>query len=537
MSTMSSPPITGPGDEPDSSEPGGRTRVAERPVERAHPGQVADSGTGTSGTSRTATATGIPSRTILLGVIGACLAALGALGAGGILVRDPILSGTPLTWVRFGHGKNLAELVVYLGVGLLVWAWVRLGRHVRAGRVGRKGVLLAIGAWCVPVMLGPPLFTRDVYSYLGQGLLPLEGLDTYALGPAAVDGPIAENVAWIWQTTPAPYGPLFILIAKGVVAISGHNMIAGVLLMRVALIGGLLMLCWALPRLAERVGGNPSVALWIGVANPLVVVHLVGGPHNDLMMVGLLAVGTLMVMRRQHVLGIVLVTLGAAIKIQAVVVLPFLVWIWARHLRGTDLARFTRAAGTGAAVFFAAFAACQLVANVSLGWIPALSANSVVINWTSLPTGAGQLAHGIASWFYSPSHSLYYNTARTLGMALLGYIALRQWWKSRDGEEANVLRRAALVMLGMSVLLQTTFPWYFTLALALAAALPLSEWASTVIVFGSAFQIAISYPDGDAASNNYLHVAVLVLLAWLAATSLVRPDPLKFSRRSKGAHL
>ncbi|WP_169748563.1 polyprenol phosphomannose-dependent alpha 1,6 mannosyltransferase MptB [Allokutzneria albata] len=535
---MSSPPITGPGDEPGSSEPGGRTRVAERPDERAHPGPVADaSGPAASGTSRTATATGIPSRTILLGVIGACLAALGALGAGGTLVRDPILSGTSLTWIRFGHGKNLAELVVYLGVGLLVWAWVRLGRHVRAGRVGRRGVLLAITAWCVPVMLGPPLFTRDVYSYLGQGLLPLEGLDTYALGPAALDGPIAENVAWIWQTTPAPYGPLFILIAKGVVAISGHNMIAGVLLMRLALIGGMVMLCWALPRLAERLGGNPSVALWIGAANPLVVVHLVGGPHNDLLMIGLIAVGTLLVMRRQHVLGIVLVTLGSAIKIQAVVVLPFLVWIWARHLKGSEMTRFVRAAGTGVGVFLPVFAACQLVANVSLGWIPALGANSVVVNWTSLPTGAGQIAHGIASWFYNPSHSLYYTTARTLGMALLGYIALRQWWLARDGDEHNVIRRAALVMLAMSLLLQTTFPWYFTLALALAAVLPLSQWASTVIIFGSVFQLAITYPDGDAASNNYPHVAVLILLSLLAAASLLRHDPLELSRRSKGAHV
>ncbi|MFB9902480.1 polyprenol phosphomannose-dependent alpha 1,6 mannosyltransferase MptB [Allokutzneria oryzae] len=535
---MSSPPITGPGDEPVPSEPGASTRVAERPAEHAPSGSVTGAG-GAVGSPKPGTvpATGIPVRTILLGVIGACLAALGALGAGGTLVRDPILSGTSLTWIRFGHGKNLAELVVYLGVGLLVWAWVRLGRHVRAGRVGRGGVLLAITAWAVPVMLGPPLFTRDVYSYLGQGLLPLEGLDTYALGPAALDGPISENVAWVWQTTPAPYGPLFILIAKYVVAVSGHNMIAGVLLMRLALIGGLVMLCWVLPKLAERMGGNGTIALWICAANPLVLVHLVGGPHNDLLMVGLLALGSLMVMRGKHVLGIVLVTLGAAIKIQAVVVLPFLVWIWAKRLPGSEKARFLRAAGSGMVVFFAVFAACQLVAGVNLGWIPALSANSVVINWTSLPTGLGQTLHGFASWFFSPSYDLFINTARMLGMALLGYIAVRQWWKARDGEDRNVMRRASLVLLGMSLLLQTTFPWYFSLALALAAGIALSEWATTVIVFGSSFLIAVSYPDGDAATYNFLHVAVMTLLSLLAAVSLLRPDPLRFSRRHKGAHL
>ena len=68
------------------------------------------------------------------------------------------------------------------------------------------------------MLFSPPLFTRDVYSYLAQGALPLAGFDPYAVGPGGDAGLFTDNVHYFWQDTPAPYGPLFILIAKAVAA-------------------------------------------------------------------------------------------------------------------------------------------------------------------------------------------------------------------------------------------------------------------------------------------------------------------------------
>jgi alpha-1,6-mannosyltransferase len=39
------------------------------------------------------------------------------------------------------------------------------------------------------------------------------------------------------------------------------------------------------------VGADPDRALWWGAANPLVLFHVVGGAHNDGLMVGLMAAG------------------------------------------------------------------------------------------------------------------------------------------------------------------------------------------------------------------------------------------------------
>jgi alpha-1,6-mannosyltransferase len=114
---------------------------------------------------------------LLLGFLGSLLMAGAGLGAGGKLVRDPILESSWLAAIRFGHGYDLAVIVVYLGLGLEIWAWVILGRAVLARRASARTVLTAASAWIVPMLVAPPLFTRDPYSYLAYGTMPLKGLD------------------------------------------------------------------------------------------------------------------------------------------------------------------------------------------------------------------------------------------------------------------------------------------------------------------------------------------------------------------------
>src|SRR5918997_537768 len=211
----------------------------------------------------------LASGTVLLGLLGSVLLAAGAVGAGGILVQDPLITGSPLSWVRYGHGRDLATMVLYVGFGLVVWAWVRLGRDVLRGAVTGRGVLAAGAVWSAPLLVSPPLFTRDVYSYLGQGALALHGLDPYEVGPVELPpGPVPDNVHYVWQTTPAPYGPLFLFISKIMYWVTGDSTILGVIGTRLVLLIGLGLLVYALPRLAERLGGEKPRALWAPLPHP-----------------------------------------------------------------------------------------------------------------------------------------------------------------------------------------------------------------------------------------------------------------------------
>ncbi len=468
----------------------------------------------------------LPVRTIALGTIGSLLILVSALGAGAILAQDPLIGRGPLSWVRYGHGRMLATFVLYAGFGLVVWAWVRLGRHVLAGRVGTKPVLLASACWILPMIFTPPVFSRDAYLYIAYGTLPLHGYDPYTTGPGILEvDQVVDNVDSFWQATPAPYGPLFILLAKGVIAITGTNMITGVILMRVGLLIGLGLLIWALPGLVRHLGGKLPVAMWLAVAGPMTVVHLIGGPHNDLLMVGFLAIGTVFVLDRKHVLGIVLVTMAVAVKATAVIALPFLVWVWANHLESTRWKNFTRAVLCGFGVFVVTFAAATVVSGVNLGWIMALDAPTAIVNWLSVPTGVGEIIHSLVSIFVDTPKVIFVTVLRVLGGLLLVWLLVKQWWRAKDGGP-DAVRRAAFALFLVAILSPATLPWYLVWGFVLAAAMRWERRNLAVLVTFASFLVLTYSPAGDDLLYDWLFMAAAAGLSVLAGVSLLRPDPL-----------
>jgi alpha-1,6-mannosyltransferase len=469
-----------------------------------------------------------PRGPLLMGLTASLLMVIGGFGAGGVLIHDPILSNSPLGFWRYGHGRELASMLVYGGVGLMTWAWIRLGREVLAHRIGGRAVLTTAVVWIAPMLVSPPLFTRDVFSYLAQGGLPLAGFDPYAVGPEAMPGIFSDNVHYFWQDTPAPYGPLFILIAKAVAWVTGDTIVLGVILMRLALLPGLLLFVWALPELTRRLGGRVPVALWVAVANPVMVIHMIGGGHNDLLVVGLLAAGALVALRGAHAGGIALVTGAMAVKASAAIALPFLVLVWAAQMSGTRTVRIVKATAAGVGVFVAVFAACTFAAGVGLGWLPALSAPSMIVNWMSLPTAVGEFTHTLVSLVVNVQKQPFINVTRVIGGIVLVYIAVRQWWAARDGGP-DAVRRAGVVLLATAVLSPAMLPWYVSWGMALVAAAAWSVRALQITVFLSVMLTICYYSNGEDALYNWPYLAGWALVAALAGVSLQRPDPLRLT--------
>ena len=100
------------------------------------------------------------------------------------------------------------------------------------------------------------------------------------------------SVPSLWRETPAPYGPLFLWIGRGISALTGENIVAAVLCHRLVVLVGVGLIVWATPRLARRCGVAEVSALWLGAANPLLIMHLVAGIHNEAPMLGLMLAGT-----------------------------------------------------------------------------------------------------------------------------------------------------------------------------------------------------------------------------------------------------
>uniref|UniRef100_UPI000A00283D polyprenol phosphomannose-dependent alpha 1,6 mannosyltransferase MptB n=1 Tax=Mycobacterium avium TaxID=1764 RepID=UPI000A00283D len=304
-----------------------------------------------------------------LGMLGSVLITLGGLGAGSTRQHDPLLESIHMSWLRFGHGLVLSSIVLWTGVGLMLIAWLSLGRRVLAGEATEFVMKATTGFWLAPLLVSVPVFSRDTYSYLAQGALLRDGLDPYAVGPVANPNSLLDNVSPIWSITTAPYGPVFILVAKIITILVGNNVVAGTALLRLCMLPGLVLLIWATPRLARHLGADEPTALWICVLNPLVLIHLMGGVHNEMLMVGLMAAGIALTFGGRPVAGVTLITVAIAVKATAGIALPFLVWVWAGQLRDRRGYRPVPA-------FFAATAKISseaAVAGVGLGWLTALA--------------------------------------------------------------------------------------------------------------------------------------------------------------------
>ncbi|TSE01205.1 alpha-(1-_6)-mannopyranosyltransferase A [Skermania sp. ID1734] len=476
----------------------------------------------------------------VLGLIGSFLIMFGGFGAGAVRRTDPLLESAHLSWLRFGHGLVLSTLMVWVGVLLMITAWVRLGRATINGGVSLNELRAVVPLWIGPLLLSVPMFSRDAYSYLAQGALLRDGFDPYSVGPVANPGVLLDNVSNVWTTTTAPYGPIFLLLARGVTTITGDNVVAGTMLLRLIMLPGLALMMWAIPHLARHLGGKPAVALWLAVLNPLVLIHLIGGVHNEMLMVGLMAAGIALVLERHHVAGIVLVAIGVAIKATAGVALPFIVWIWMVHERERraqqlgesedgaqaplphPVALFLKCGSLGVAVFAAVFAVASLVAGVGIGWLTALSGSAKIINWLSLPT---IMAH-IVTWF-TPLRleSVLEVTRMMCAVALLAVLAWT-WWRFRRNEREAVLG-ILIAFVAIVILSPAALPWYYSWPLALGAGFALSTGTLMVMVGLSTWLMLVFQPDGSIGMYDFWHVALATFAAVVAALSLRTVDPLR----------
>ncbi|HEY2330722.1 MAG TPA: polyprenol phosphomannose-dependent alpha 1,6 mannosyltransferase MptB, partial [Acidimicrobiales bacterium] len=141
---------------------------------------------------------------LVLGAVGTTLMTLG----GAVVGTAPFRSVRPDDWLGY--------LVAYTGLTILVATWLWVGWAVlRGGGPSRPDLQWMLGGWSVPLLLGAPLYSRDVYSYVAQGRMAELGINPYLHGPLSLgDGPYLDAVSHVWRATPAPYGPLFVGIAS-----------------------------------------------------------------------------------------------------------------------------------------------------------------------------------------------------------------------------------------------------------------------------------------------------------------------------------
>lgn len=464
-----------------------------------------------------------------LGCLGAALLTIGGLGAGSTRLHDPLLESLHLSWLRFGHGLVLSSILLWAGVAVMLIAWLWLGRRVVDGTATEYTMVATTGFWLAPLLLSVPLFSRDTYSYLAQGALLRDGFDPYVVGPVDNPNSLLDNVSPIWTTTTAPYGPAFILVAKFVTILVGDDVVAGTMLLRLCMLPGLLLLIWAAPRVARHVGANGAASLWICVLNPLVIVHLMGGVHNEMLMVGLMMAAIALTFAGRPVIGVSLIAIAVAVKATAGLALPFLVWVWMRQLRDkrdTPAVRaFAIATAASILIFVAVFAIISVLAGVGLGWLTALAGSVKIINWLTVPTAAANLINAIGGLVFPVNFYAVLEVARIIGILTIVIALPLLWWRYRHTDR-EALTGITLAMVVVVLFVPAALPWYYTWPLAVAAALIQTRPAIAAVAGFSTWIMVMWKPDGAHGMYSWAHVLLTTACAVAAWYSLYRaPEP------------
>ncbi|MYS11121.1 DUF2029 domain-containing protein [Streptomyces sp. SID6041] len=448
-----------------------------------------------------------------LGAAGSLAVALGGWAAGTL----PVRGGWGL-WEPRGSALTLAgALLAYLGLTLLVAAWWRYGVLLARGEADRARTTLVW--WAAPLLLAPPLYSADVYSYVAQGAMVLEGHDVYGGGPAVLSpGELgwdaAASVGGHWTDTPAPYGPAFLVLAQLVVKLTGGAIVPAVLGTRLLAVGALALIVWAVRGLGGGRGG-PDGAVWLAALNPLLLIHVVGGMHNDGLMIGLMLAGVLLAVRGRWVLGSVLVGLAMMVKSPAAVALLFIGVMVARR-EGPGVRALVKGLVLPGLVAGAVAAGATVLAGTGFGWLRTQSVAGTIHTALSVSSDLGLGLGLLLGDDPDPVKAAVQNLGLLAAAVLILVLAWRSWRGALDPVLGLGLSLVALVALSPMVQ-----PWYLLWGTAAVAAAAWRSRAGQVLAVLSAALVYETAPDGRTPWYGFV-VAGLVLLPGLL---WVRRDP------------
>jgi alpha-1,6-mannosyltransferase len=485
-------------------------------------------------------------RTRLFGATGTVLMAIGALGAGARpVVQDPTFGVRLLNLPS--RIQTVSLTMTTTGAVMMALAWLMLGRFALGSRrMSRSQLDRTLLLWVLPLLLAPPMYSKDVYSYLAQSQISRLGLDPYRVGPApglGLDHVFTLSVPSLWRETPAPYGPLFLWIGRGISALTGENIVVAVLCHRLVVLIGVGLIVWATPRLARRCGVAEVSALWLGAANPLLLMHLVAGIHNEALMLGLMLAGTEFALRGVDstrplaprplrwprgrtewsqrgplgmlIAGTVLITMSSQVKLPSLLALGFVAMALARR-RGGNLKALLAASGLLAALSLGVMAIIGWASGLGFGWIYTLGTANVVRSWMSPPTllalGTGQV--GILLGLGDHTTAVL-SLTRAIGVLI---IAVTVTWLLVAVLRGRLHPVGGLgVALGATVLLfPVVQPWYL-----LWAIIPLAAWATRPAFRGATIAITLVVGIFGPTANGDRFALFQIVDATVASTIIV----------------
>jgi alpha-1,6-mannosyltransferase len=439
--------------------------------------------------------------------------AIFALAGGGFLLAVAVV----VAWGRLGPGPGSRNPTGWLGLLavlapddaskahllfllvpallLLLGCWWQLMRLTANRQLTTRATTVLAACWAFPFTVGPIIGSRDAYAYVAQGELARRGFDpARSVVSQLPAGPLLAAVDPRWRDTRPPYGGVAIAIEKAAAAAGGPD--AALVTLRVVAVVSVALLVAVTARMASP-SQRPLVIAAIA-ANPLVLVHLVGGAHLDAVAAAFLVCGLAIawnraparsrpthaatharsqarVSRSRHLLGVILCTLGAMVKLPVGLGAAYLL-VCGFVAAGPTLASRLRSVAADLVAVAAGIGLSTLVSGTGLGWLRNFGTPGHLRTGIAPADLAAHLVSGLG-WLVGlhPAAGSVLDGTRLVA-AVAGGLLATALLLPRLQRETSVLQwtpptldQLALALLALALLGPVFYAWYLAPALPLLA--------------------------------------------------------------------
>lgn len=390
---------------------------------------------------------------------------------------------------------DLLEALAIAGLAKLFYQGLQGVRSAQSQTpIGLSAVLKWAGICGLLLVFATPFHSSDIFGYLNRGFQQ----SVFQTNPYLTT--IAEIPGWgqssllhaHWINNPCPYGFFFALLMKWLTQLAHERFITAYLLLKG--LNGLLLLATTglIFRISKQLRlGNPTLnAFWFG-ANPLVLLHVMGNGHNDILMVCILLLSVCGLMSpRWRWTVLPLLMLSILTKYASLLALPFIViYLWRQ--------RFYRDLWVGG-----------LLSLVVVGWLGSVYVDlSHAWPWNALLENAGKPQHSLIAmlsellyyplkWLHWPAQVLTQQWAKGLKFLFwLGFVGFYGFrilrFASSRPEFSGLVYEITLTTTVMVALVSAKFhPWYPVMFLPLALLLPDYSRLRRFAVLLCVFQLA-----------------------------------------------
>jgi hypothetical protein len=323
---------------------------------------------------------------------------------------------------------------------------------------------------------------------------------------------------------------VFLVLDGWIVSAMHHNALASIEALRFLALIGVILFAAAIPTVARSFHRDGATAFALAVLNPLILLNLIAGEHNDALMLGFLVLGYAVARRGHPIIGVLLCSVAAAVKIPGLIGVIYIGWEW----KGSALSVRERVRPLIGAIALGAVAmtAASEFAGVGWRWIAGLSNPDTVRSWMDPATAVGLLFGQVANvvGLGGLGHPLL-TFARAGALALSVVIAVMLLlWSDRIGPLSAIgWSCIAVVVLGPVVQ-----PWYLAWGVVFLA--PIAEGKVRRFLFIiSAISCFLGLPGGailvnEIQSANPILIALFSLLLIALALGLSGPRVRAFVR-------